>query len=73
MNLIFLKESGVLIAWGDPPYIPISNPYDLRNEVRDDEMKMKLEYILPFLTFLGLFADVSSMLFIYLLLFQEWV
>ncbi len=51
-----VQQSGVLIAWGDPPRIISDsfNPYDPQHEKRDDELKMELKYMIPFMTFLGM-------------------
>ncbi len=61
--MFFFKESGVLVAWGDPPSIPMANHYDPLNSERgkSDELKMQLKFMFPLLIFLGSFKTVFAL------------
>ncbi len=58
--------SGVLVAWANPPnLIPARfNPNDPLEQTRDDEIDMKLVYIIPFLKFLGILHNIALMLLV---------
>ncbi len=48
-----MQESGVLIAWGDPPKSPTKNPNEV--DESDEQRAMKIDSVAPFMIFLGNF------------------